>query len=95
MKDGVKVQLNLNCAKGDVNYYLKNGNEIWTHIDVKITFNGMYGGDYKVLTIQMDCNLLRYESCTYGLSQSMLVHLQTKQSTIPFVLQSHVQSVLE
>lgn len=51
LKDGVGLKLNLNSAKGQTKFYLKNGNEIWTHIDVKIVWNGSYHGDYKLFSI--------------------------------------------
>ncbi|KAF5002777.1 hypothetical protein FGRMN_175 [Fusarium graminum] len=50
LKDGVGLNLNLNYYKGQTRFYLKNGNELWTHIDVKVTFNGHYEGDYKIFS---------------------------------------------
>lgn len=32
-------------------FYLKNGNELWVRVDVKITFDGSYSRDYKTTTI--------------------------------------------
>ena len=50
LKDGVGLKVNLNTAKGEVRLYLKNGNEFWTHHDIKIIFDGSFDGDYKILT---------------------------------------------
>ncbi|KAM0206080.1 hypothetical protein ACHAPA_010837 [Fusarium lateritium] len=52
IKDDVRIKFNLFVAKGENKFYLKNGNEIWIHLDVKITFDGHYEGDYKILTIE-------------------------------------------
>jgi hypothetical protein len=51
LKEGIVLQIDLFAAKGSIKLYLKNGNEIWTHLDVKITFDGSYSGDYKILSI--------------------------------------------
>ncbi|KAI4601722.1 hypothetical protein KJ359_011854 [Pestalotiopsis sp. 9143b] len=51
LKDGVGLKLNLNSAKGQTKFYLKNGNEIWTHIDVRIRWNGSYEKDVKLFSI--------------------------------------------
>lgn len=51
LKDGVNVKLNLSQEKGELRFYLKNGNEVWIHTDVQITFNGDYQTDYKLLSI--------------------------------------------
>jgi hypothetical protein len=51
LKDGVTIDFNLFVASGELKYYLKNGNEVWTHVDVKVRFDGSFFGDYKLLTI--------------------------------------------
>ncbi|KAK1983800.1 hypothetical protein LZ30DRAFT_465226 [Colletotrichum cereale] len=51
LKDGVGLKINLLAAKGEIRFYLKNGNEIWIHLDVKIVFDGHYEGDYKIMSI--------------------------------------------
>lgn len=51
LKDGVGVKINLIAASGEIRFYLKNGNEVWVHLDVKVVFDGHYQGDYKILTI--------------------------------------------
>ncbi|CAJ0538541.1 Ff.00g066020.m01.CDS01 [Fusarium sp. VM40] len=51
LKDGVGLKVNLFVAKGEIRIYLKNGNEIWVHLDIKVTFDGSFEGDYKILSI--------------------------------------------
>ncbi|KAL4728334.1 hypothetical protein ACLX1H_005077 [Fusarium chlamydosporum] len=51
LKDGMSVNVNYHVAMGGQKWYLKNGNELWTHIDLKVMFNGHYEGDYKILTL--------------------------------------------
>ncbi|KAK6208208.1 hypothetical protein LQW54_006989 [Pestalotiopsis sp. IQ-011] len=51
LKDGVGLKLNLNSAKGQTKFYLKNGNEVWTHIEVSIRWNGYYEKDAKLFSI--------------------------------------------
>ncbi|KAM0184886.1 hypothetical protein ACHAPI_012331 [Fusarium lateritium] len=50
LKDGVGIKVNLFIAKGEIRFYLKNGNELWIHLDIKITFDGHYEGDYKIFS---------------------------------------------
>ncbi|KAL4728763.1 hypothetical protein ACLX1H_003162 [Fusarium chlamydosporum] len=35
LKDGVGLKVDLFVAKGEVKLYLKNGNELWVHLDIK------------------------------------------------------------
>ncbi|KAJ0159799.1 hypothetical protein CTA2_9092 [Colletotrichum tanaceti] len=51
LKDGVGLKIDLLAAKGEIRFYLKNGNEVWIHLDVKIVFDGHYEGDYKIVSI--------------------------------------------
>ena len=51
LQDGVGVKIDLFVAKGEIKFYLKNGNEIWVHVSVQITFDGSYEGDYKIVSI--------------------------------------------
>jgi hypothetical protein len=51
LNDGVVLKVNLLVASGEIRFYLKNGNEVWVHLDVKIVFDGNYEGDYKIITI--------------------------------------------
>lgn len=51
LKDGVGVDVDLFVASGSIKFYLKNGNEVWVHLDIKIRFDGSFEGDYKIITI--------------------------------------------
>ncbi|KAK3934644.1 hypothetical protein QBC46DRAFT_426506 [Diplogelasinospora grovesii] len=51
LKDGVILKINLLVVKGQIKLYLKNGNEVWINLSLKITFDGSYSGDYKIVTI--------------------------------------------
>ena len=50
LKDGVGVDVDLLLAKGSIKLYLKNGNELWVNLSLKITFDGSFQGDYKIIT---------------------------------------------
>ncbi|KAF5679235.1 hypothetical protein FHETE_976 [Fusarium heterosporum] len=50
LKDGVNLKIDLDYYKGLTRFYLKNGNEVWTHLDVKVSFDGHFEGDYKIFT---------------------------------------------
>jgi len=50
LRDAVYLHIDYFCAKGKHGFYIKNGNELWTHVDIKITFDGHYSGDYKILS---------------------------------------------
>ncbi|MCJ1486403.1 hypothetical protein MMC06_006580 [Schaereria dolodes] len=51
LKDGLVVNIDLFLAKGKINFYLKNGKEVWVHVDVSITFDGSFNQDVKLLTL--------------------------------------------
>ncbi|EEY23466.1 hypothetical protein D7B24_006490 [Verticillium nonalfalfae] len=51
LKDGVGLNINLFLASGSIKFYLKNGNEVWVHLDIKVKFDGHFEGDYKIITI--------------------------------------------
>ncbi|KAK9421717.1 hypothetical protein SUNI508_05318 [Seiridium unicorne] len=38
----------MSSAKGSTALYLKNGNEVWIHLDIEIVWNGTYKGDYEI-----------------------------------------------
>ncbi|KAM0540705.1 hypothetical protein ACHAO7_010991 [Fusarium culmorum] len=50
LKDGVAVNVDLTTTKGETRLYLKNGNEVWVDLNLKIFFGGNY---------ERDCMLLR------------------------------------
>ncbi|CAG1962897.1 unnamed protein product [Fusarium graminearum] len=51
LKDGVALNVDLYTAKGRTTLYLKNGNETWVNLDLKIIFDGSFHGDYKIMTL--------------------------------------------
>jgi hypothetical protein len=50
LKDGVKVNMNLDGSKGNVRFYLKYGNEVWTGVDVS-GFHSHLERDLKLMTL--------------------------------------------
>lgn len=50
LKDGVGLKVDLFVVSGEIKFYLKNGNELWVHLDLKVKFDGHYEGDYKILS---------------------------------------------
>ncbi|KAM0489647.1 hypothetical protein ACHAP8_012364 [Fusarium lateritium] len=50
LKDGVVMKYNLLTTVGETRLYLKNGNETWVHLDLKVKFDGHFEGDYRLLT---------------------------------------------
>ena len=50
LREGFILKINLHTTKGETRLYLKNGCEVWTHIDLKIIFDGHYEGDYKLFS---------------------------------------------
>ncbi|KAM0244115.1 hypothetical protein ACHAP5_006597 [Fusarium lateritium] len=51
LKDGLAIKINYAQARGEQRWYLKNGNEIWTHLDVKVMFDGSFDKDVKLYTM--------------------------------------------
>jgi hypothetical protein len=51
LRDGSSLKIDLFHATGSLRFYLKNGNEFWTGLDIKVKFNGSFEGDYKIITI--------------------------------------------
>ena len=50
LKDGVGLKINLHTTRGEIKLYLKNGNELWTHIDTKVVFDGSFQKDSKIMS---------------------------------------------
>lgn len=50
LKDGVVLKVNIFVAKGEIRFYLKNGNELWVSLSLKIKFDGSFEGDYKIIS---------------------------------------------
>ncbi|POR33752.1 Uncharacterized protein TPAR_06081 [Tolypocladium paradoxum] len=51
LKDGIGIKVDLFVAKGELRFYLKNGNEVWVHFDVKIIFDGHFKDDVKIFSV--------------------------------------------
>lgn len=51
LKDGVVGKIDLFLAKGEIKFYLKNGNEVWVHLHLSVTFDGTFEEDVKLVTI--------------------------------------------
>ncbi|KAL8699576.1 MAG: hypothetical protein Q9201_005923 [Fulgogasparrea decipioides] len=51
LQEGVGVDVDLFLAKGEIKFYLKNGNEVWVHLGLQVTFDGSYEGDYKIISL--------------------------------------------
>ncbi|RSL52687.1 hypothetical protein CEP54_010769 [Fusarium duplospermum] len=49
IKDGIGLDISLAVANGSLRLYLKNGNELWVHLDVSVTFDGSFSGDHKII----------------------------------------------
>ncbi|KAL3421210.1 hypothetical protein PVAG01_07655 [Phlyctema vagabunda] len=50
LKDGLGININLLLITGQVKFYLKNGNELWIHVDVKVKFDGSFQKDAKIIS---------------------------------------------
>ncbi|KAJ5216818.1 hypothetical protein N7468_009826 [Penicillium chermesinum] len=51
LRDGVKLNISYHLGKGTQHWYLKNGNQLWTHVDFSVSFNGSYQGAYKIFSL--------------------------------------------
>jgi hypothetical protein len=51
LKDGLAVNINLLAAKGEIKFYLKNGNELWLRFNIKVIFDGTFEKEIKLLSI--------------------------------------------
>ncbi|RXG50435.1 hypothetical protein VDGE_04808 [Verticillium dahliae] len=50
LKDGVVLNIELFLAVGAIRLYLKNGNEVWVALDIRVKFNGSYDSHYKIVS---------------------------------------------
>ncbi|EGY23370.1 uncharacterized protein VDAG_04808 [Verticillium dahliae VdLs.17] len=50
LKDGVVLNIELFLAVGAIRLYLKNGNEIWVALNIRVKFNGWYYSHYKIIS---------------------------------------------
>ena len=46
--NGVTVEVNLLVAKGSLRFYLKDGDDLYVHVNLKIPFDGSYDDDYNI-----------------------------------------------
>ncbi|EAW16212.1 uncharacterized protein NFIA_055610 [Aspergillus fischeri NRRL 181] len=51
LQDGITLKVNLIAVKGELRFYLKNGNEVWLHVDLKVLFDGDYNDDVKIISL--------------------------------------------
>lgn len=50
LKDGIEVKVDLFVVKGALKFYLKNGNELWINVSLKVIIDGEYNGDFKIIS---------------------------------------------
>ncbi|KAH6689181.1 hypothetical protein F5X68DRAFT_189908 [Plectosphaerella plurivora] len=54
LKQGLGIEVDLHLAKGGINVYLKNGNEVWVRLDLDVTILGTkYEEDYKITELSI------------------------------------------
>ena len=46
----MSIQVKLTSAHGGLKYYLKNGNEVWTNVDLRVLWDGHFDKDAKILS---------------------------------------------
>ncbi|KXJ88050.1 hypothetical protein Micbo1qcDRAFT_178685 [Microdochium bolleyi] len=51
LRQNVELRINLATTQGTTRFYLKNGNELWISVDVKVNFGGNTVGDYKIISL--------------------------------------------
>jgi hypothetical protein len=51
LADSICVKINLSTTKGELRVYLKNGNEVWTRVDIAMNVGPRFEGDYKLITM--------------------------------------------
>lgn len=49
--DGLIIKVDLTAVKGEVRFYLKNGNEVWVGVKLSVIFDGKYETEAKIITI--------------------------------------------
>lgn len=50
LKDGLSVKFNLSSSDGRFELFLKNGNELWLELDLRIRFGGMWNHTQKIFS---------------------------------------------
>ncbi|KAI2607147.1 uncharacterized protein GGS25DRAFT_522665 [Hypoxylon fragiforme] len=50
LKDGIVVKVDLFLVSGEMKFYLKNRNELWVHLNLKVKWDGSWDTDLKILS---------------------------------------------
>ncbi|KAI9836476.1 MAG: hypothetical protein M1837_003382 [Sclerophora amabilis] len=45
---GISLTVNLLVANGSLRFYIKDGKQLWVHIDLKLTFDGSWDTDQQI-----------------------------------------------
>jgi hypothetical protein len=53
LKDVLVIKVNVISVKGEVRFYLKNENEDWVGLKLRLVFDGRYESEAKIITIWM------------------------------------------
>jgi hypothetical protein len=48
--DGLEIDINLVVVKGKLKFYVKDGHELWVHIELDVLFDGSWNDDYKIIS---------------------------------------------
>jgi hypothetical protein len=51
LKKGLGIKVNLVAVSGEAKFYLRNGNEVWVWLELKVIFDGTYNTEAKLITI--------------------------------------------
>ncbi|KAK4239379.1 hypothetical protein C8A03DRAFT_32552 [Achaetomium macrosporum] len=51
LKDGIVIHIDLFDVNGKITSYLKNGNEVWVRVSLKVIFDGSYERDSHIFNI--------------------------------------------
>jgi hypothetical protein len=51
LKDGLVIKVDLFMVKGEVRFFMRNGNEVWVGLKLSVTFDGKYETEAKLITI--------------------------------------------
>ncbi|KAE8420293.1 hypothetical protein BDV36DRAFT_293426 [Aspergillus pseudocaelatus] len=51
LRDGLSVRFDLSSSRGQLRFFLKNGNEVWIDLNMQIQFGGYFERQWKFLSI--------------------------------------------
>ena len=51
LKDGLVIKVDLFMVKGEVRFFMRNGNQVWVGLKLSVTFDGKYETEAKLITI--------------------------------------------